>query len=280
MRSLSFQNWTLIVFISLFCISAVIGVLAFYQNNKMRNALTEAIAQRAADNAQIILQTNKNMSAAKAISELGEENRLLLDLFNHLKEPQKEIQYIVKTETILQAVAPTETFKDLPDYYGFKLKPDLLVADFYKQKDNFVFNTYDLSYKTTLVIGEKNTSAILQVSSSANDIWHDVPSTIEVINVQNNYPRIKPNLHIGLSSSTNYLMPQPTVSIPFIEITDDLNILAPGFTVGDKPYINLWLTNYNISKHAPVLSDLWVGGGLTLDFGIQTGIFMSLTTSL
>lgn len=231
------------------------------------------------------LQTikNENESLHKTILDLSDTNTKVLALLKDQKPSQ--IKYITQSVTTLSPKEDKITI-DLPEKYTYLLEDKIPVAEFSYKENKATFETYQLKFKQTMAIGEKKTNTLLQVSSSADDIWYDVPSEVRIVHTEEDtkYPFVQPNLTLGIgttvSSDINTLIPNATIGLNTIHLAESINILSPTIGVGYQPNISLQLIEYNIGKPLPLIKDLWISAGPQINTSLQPGVSIGFHTSL
>lgn len=220
----------------------------------------------------------QNKSLEKLNKELSKENGDLLSIVSDMKSRPDKVKYVYQTTTELVPAKPVEVFSVLPAEYVYKLN-SIPIAKFETSENDYKFTTYDLKFKSTIVVDEKGkVGSSLLVTSSESEDWHEVPVTTEASTIGRKYPNVDIDFHLGLSTHSQYLAPQPTAIASAIHLAPELDIVSAGVTVGPHPLITLYPVGYNVGKPLPVLDDLWLWGGVSTDTNLQPGVSVSLTT--
>ena len=121
-----------------------------------------------------------------------------------------------------------------------------------------------------MVKSEKATTVTLRGKPKTEEKFYDLPLNIkESSSVEiKKYPRIEPNLSVGLTVSySDTVELSPTVQVPFLHITDAVDILTPKITFNENVSIGLDLVNYNLGEILPVITDTWIGIGPSISLG-------------
>jgi hypothetical protein len=253
-----------------------------------RNLYLAATSESITLHQEVDSTRNQNMSLDQVVASLGKEVTHLTELLGAAKTPNTKIEYVIQTQTKLVPMEPIVVYPELPSEYTFKLSNGIVVAKFEQTPpDKFAFITYELQVRNTLVIGEDKSAVSTQVASSQDGIWHDVPS--ELIAASIDQPRYhKAAVQLGLGASSTYmpalrselLIPELVVTIPWLHATQQLDLLTPGITIGKYPYASLYMLGYNIGKPIPLVDDLWLSAGASLDTYSNPGATVALTTKL
>mgnify|MGYP003136020760 CR=1 FL=1 len=215
---------------------------------------------------------NRSAGLADAVSELSDENTELLDLVSQLRSRPSDVRYVTVTETVVEAGEPVVESLDLPSEYVFKLREDLAVARFAYDSEAelpYTFETYDLTFRSSVVISEKNSAGLLQISSSADpETYVEVPiDSLEVRSVEDQ-DLFEPNIGMGITASigdSTAVMGSAFVS--FIHPNENIDVLGVRFAGTypvDSATLGVDLAGYNLGNHLPVLTDFWLhaGGGI------------------
>lgn len=220
---------------------------------------------------QVTVSSNKVRSLEGAISEMQDENTHLLSLLKEMKDKPTEIRYITQTETVLIASDPLVILPELPQEYLYKVQDEVVVARFAKQNEQYVFNTYDLSFKNTILTGEKSTAALLQVSSSYNpELLVEVPVELEVVKI-NQVKLFEPHISLGITGS----IPKPAVTasilLGFIHPREELDVGIIRLSANTENLkLGIEPVSYNLGHITPVITDTWISAGPSIDI---TGSF-------
>lgn len=255
--------------------------------NHYRDAYNQMATEAATLHSEVVAVRNRNQSLDKAVAELSDANTHLLAFIDSMGTPPTEIKYVIKTETKLVPADPVVIMPDLPSHYTYKLTDKIPVAEFDVDGEQYKFTTHELSFKNSLIVGENKSAVLLQVSSSADGIWHEVPTELQVINtsIEDRYPTIRPGIALGIASTINpmnieTLLPQGVIAFPTFHIAKRLDIMTPAIGVGITPHLSLYLGSWNMGGPLPIVEDLWLSAGPSLDMYLQPGATIAITTSL
>jgi len=226
----------------------------------------------------------KSTSLEKALSELSDKNTELLDLVAQLQDRPEKIRYVTITETVVKPSEPTVAMAEPPTEHMFLLQDNLAVARFaYDSEIEFPysFETYELTFRNSVVLSEKNASGLLQIASSANpDVFIEVPIDSFEVRTIDELRLFEPNIGIGLTISANETPDLlGSVFISFLHPHKDVDALGLRIAVnGQAAQIGVDLAGYNIASHVPVLTDLWTHVGIGIDLHANPSGHLSLGT--
>ncbi len=221
---------------------------------------------------------NKNVTLHSLLDGKDEETKLLRAQIAAMDDKPPEIRYVVRTETVIEG--HTETVTVLPDNYTHRLENGLVVASFESNKDEdnpeFKFDTFNLTFKNQIVIGEDETSVLLTAVSSAEpDSEIFIPVDSIVSHMIRERPVFMPNLGIGItgsllfepntqetpvggavSASIYMSLFHPNENVDVIQIRGTFN--ATGARIGFDP------VSFNIAEKMPIFTDLWLAPGISI----------------
>jgi len=244
----------------------------------------ELLSSRESVYEEVTVVRTRAASLEKSLHELSDKNTELLDLVAQLQARPDQIRYITVTETVIQPSDPIVEVLDLPAEYLFKLREDLTIARFaYDVTADlpYTFETYELTFKNSVVISDKNSSGLLQISSSADpDKYIEFPiDSLEVRSISEQ-PMFEPNVGLSLTlsaSQTPDLL--GSVFVSFLHPHKNVDVLGVRVAVnGQAAQFGLDLVGYNIAAHLPVLTDFWVYGGVAIDIYAQPSGHLSVGT--
>jgi len=220
------------------------------------------------EEAEVVRNTNKTLS--NAIIALDTDNDDLKSLIAELNAQPKEIQYITKTETILIASDPIVITPDLPDEHMFLLQDGITVARFSQENPGYKFETYNLSFRNTMIIAKNKTAASLQVQSSYDpDVWHEIPVDVAVNRISEQ-KLFEP--HVGLGITGGFPSPDITGSayVSLLHPADPTDLLSIRLSASQNTVaLGLDPVGYNLGTHLPIFTDLWVYAGVSLNTQLQ-----------
>jgi hypothetical protein len=205
---------------------------------------------------------------------------VLSELIASLKNSPKEIEYITTVQTQLVPAEPVVVYAELPEFYTHSLYPDVSVAAFKQLGSDYVFETYTLDFRNTLVLTENNSSASLQIKSSLEDIWVDVPVSLDVTRIQDTQI-LAPEVGLGAMFSTRTFRPAPVLVFPILHPTDSIDIATPYIAIDiQSPAIGIQPISYNLGDPLPILSNLWISPTVDIGFDTTASFGISLHSKL
>ena len=276
------QLWV-VGLINLLIIAGLASVFLTINYVKNKRLINELLADIEITHNTIEVQKNKTSTLQSSLIKASKENEELLEVITELKSKPAEIKYIIKTETVLVPAKDKETFPIPPDEYIFSLQDNLPVARFASEAGDYTFETYALKFKSDIVIAENNTAMLLQVQSSAQtDMWHDVPVELNVTKIQQpSEVRKKFEPHIGLAAAG---------SAPSLDVSVDVftTVWHPGKAVDiggayvglnrSRAHVGALPIALNIGEPLPVLTDLWIAPGVSIDNNMNTNVDLLIGT--
>ena len=233
---------------------------------------------------EIAVTKTKVTGLSKSIKSMTDENTQLLDLVTSLRDRPEKIQYITRVETVAVPVESEKSFSEPPQEYSFELKPGLPVAKFSYDKqlqEPYKFETYSLSFRNSIAISKKSSTALLQVSSSGNpDQFVDIPIDNLTVDFVEEQRLFEPNIGVGLTlaagASPDFL---GSVFVSFIHPTKNVDVV--GLRIGgngSNAHFYFDAAGYNIGHHIPIFTDLWVHAGVGVDIYASPHGHVSLGT--
>lgn len=233
---------------------------------------------------EVEIVRNESSTLDKSIRQLSDKNTELLDLVAQLQARPEKIRYITVTETVIESSEPVIETIDLPAEHVFLLNDKLAVARFAYDSEAerpYTFETYGLTFKNSVVISEKITSGLLQISSSADpDNFVEFPiDSLEVRSI-NEQPLFEPHIGVSLTFSA---AEQPdllgSIFLSFLHPHENVDVL--GIRVGangQTAQFGIDAVGYNIAAHVPVITDLWIHVGVAVDIHAKPSGHLSLGT--
>lgn len=263
----------------------LITILILYSFGLTISFFTERsnhLLQLESTNELIEVERATKHSLESQIKEYSKQQLDLLELISALDTDVKNLKYITKTETTIKASNPVVEYQVLPEHYSYKLENGLRVADFSTDSANnkYVFETYDLSFRAAVVASDKKASSTLEVKSSYDDQWIQVPHELDFNNVEAPRKLFEPKLIVGGQSSIVPLEPSGLVGITFVHPSELVHIGTIGVGISDNPSINIYPLDINIGKPLPVLTDLHVGAGATTTLTFSPTFTLGIWTTL
>jgi len=221
---------------------------------------------------------NKNTSLRAALDTSSEANSVLMDQLAVLRERPAEVRYITKIETVVKGTT-TMIVPELPADYTFQLEGGLPVAQFsVLDGPEYAFDTADISIKADLVIAENNSVLSLRMES---DLEPGTEYEIPVENLQvskiREQPVFAPHLLVGAGAhlvlsggqpglsggphlAVNWFHPEAELrGTEFDLVSTRIGAADGAATFGLDPLV------VNVGDPLPVLTNLWIGLGPTID---------------
>jgi len=214
---------------------------------------------------EIVKQENLNLRKQKEEFE----NEL-----EYLKKQKQKVKYIYK-EKIKLIGQEQNRYTTLPGEYVFNLNNNIPIAKFSVKDNEYIFDTYDLEIKNTVIIEKDKTIVKTTATSSADNIEHplDTKDTIIYENKLADRERFfKPRINIGAKVSSD-LEPGVIIGLSFFEWNKyHLSFLEPNLSFNQQS-IRFGITpvNYNLGDHLPLIENLWIGVGYETDINSHYG---------
>lgn len=251
-----------------------------YQLNKLVNRTNQ-------DYLEYVEITNKNIETvnntkttlSKELAKAQSDNQDLLQVIAQYKNKPQDIKYIVETKTVIVPSEPIYITPDLPSEYNFNLHDNLTVARFEYANKKFKFETFELTFKADVVIAKNKTSSLLKISSAYEpNIWHEYPIDLSVKEITEPVKLFTPHISLGLTVS----LPKPELLVSLSMSTlhfHDFDFLSLRIS-GNSNTVQLGLDpiSYNIGKPLPVLTDLWISPGISIDQNLETSGTVTFST--
>jgi hypothetical protein len=285
LRARLVANWKHLLMLLALVLALVFGYVEYLAKQSQDLKLLELLAANTELHTQVTVVSNKNQTAVKAIEQLSDENTQLIELVARLKHQANRppvIKEVVVTKTVLQPQTPQITTPELPPEYRFKLEPGLEVARFSAQATDYTFTTHKLTIKNSIVIGESQSAAMLQIASSAEpDKFYEFP--IDDLRVSATTPQQKlfaPHLMLGIRAGLSadpqltaqaivmLLHPRPCV--------DTLGLVVAGNN--QTAQFGVSPLAYNLGCHLPVVDDLWITTDAYVDIRAQFGAGLGIAS--
>lgn len=268
-----------------FIVSAVcvlFMLLSLHENNRangLEKALDVFMRENAGLHQEVQVTRNDAESLGSALEQLSDEHTHVSSLLANLRSKPADVRYLTRVETVLQAGEPVMVYQALPASYQHEIH-GIPVAGFESDEDEYRFFTYDLTFRTTVAIGDKDSSALLQVASSRDHVWHEVPVELTVFDTGDKFPALRPTLHLGVGADSTDFSPSVVVAMPLIHVSESLDFLAPAVVVGKEIDAGLIVAAYNVGKPLPVVDDLWLGAGVSVGMEAKPSVLLTLSSEL
>jgi hypothetical protein len=220
---------------------------------------------------EITTKSNRVRSLSSSLKDLSDENTRLSDLIIELKNRPTKVEYVTRVETVVVPEVRTETFEKPPKEYLFELNPDLPVARFSydaEAEEPYGFETYSLTFRNSIVISERNSTALLQISSEKSpDTFVEVPIDELTVDYVEEQRLFEPHVGAGLTFGAGV---QPdlmgSLFVSFIHPTKNVDTVGLRVAAnGSNVHFVFDAVGYNIGHHIPVFTDLWLHAGAGVD---------------
>lgn len=268
-----------IILVIALCLSSYI----YYLNDTKNQQIADLIAEIEFSKQQISVTDNKTASLEEALNYALKDNKDLLEVIARLEAHPTQIQYVVETKTVLMPSEPVYITSVIPAEYTFNLNNNIPVAKFETTDENdYKFTTYELEFKGDLAISKQQTSMSLQVKSEADEeIWHEVPISLSTTRVKDERVFFAPHIGLGLSTSVPKFDISPTIWSTFLHPSESIDVLGI-YVSGSTSSLRAGASPgaYNIAKHLPLFTDLWVSAGVSYDTKTDTQIDLTIGTKL
>ena len=215
---------------------------------------------------ELEVSKNKVRSLSTILSKKDEETERLKEIIIDYEDRPEEIRYIVRTETVL--VGNEETTTEIPPDHLFRFENGLPVSRFATTEEGYTFSTYDVIFESTTVISEDETAVSLSATSSFEpEVRYEIPVSNEVVRVRE-HKIFEPHILMGATASFD---PKPlggdltaSLYVSLFHPTEDLDLLAPRISFNSKSFrVGVDIIAYNVGKPLPIVTDLWVGVGVS-----------------
>ena len=276
-----------LVLLAILLLATMIGGYAIgakIERDNSSKSIRELLSSKELLYAEVKNAKTKSTSLGKALSELSDKNTELLDLVAQLQDRPEKIRYVTITEAIVKPLEPTVATAEPPTEHVFLLQDNLAVARFaYDSEAEFPysFETYELTFRNSVILSEKNASGLLQIASSANpDVFLEVPIDSFEVRIIDELRLFEPNVGISLTISANETPDLlGSVFVSFLHPHKNVDVIGLRIAVnGQVAQFGADLAGYNIAAHVPVLTDLWVHTGIGVDLHAKPSGHLSLGT--
>lgn len=251
----------------------ILGLLAalFVEKQNSRQLEKVLLSQVEKSDAEIAVRQNKIRSLNSALAKSKGNNQELLELIASLEKRLDNIETIIVVETPIEGDV-TET-EEIPDEHLFKGPTGVVVARF-KKGPPHIFETYDLDLKIDLAVGEKNSAAKVKIKSAYEPIWFDVPAELTVTNIREQ-KFFAPEVGLGLTASSN---PDIGAALFMTFIHPNENLDFGGVRLTSNGHLGLDLVGYNVGTFLPIVDDLWLYAGGSINTNADTSIDLTIGT--
>ena len=221
---------------------------------------------------EIEVVRTRNTTLVKELEDAGSDREVLLDEIASLKSRPPEVRYITQVETVVVG-EPTLIATELPESHVFRTQIGLPVAEFSVEGDEsqpkYLFDTADLRIKADLVIAERDSALSIRMESDLEPgTEYEVPvDELNVANLQNR-KFFEPNILIGahVSGGPGGIGAGPQVGVSLLHPRDNLDLVQVRIgTTGGRANIGLDPVLYNLGEPLPILTNMWIGAGASVD---------------
>jgi hypothetical protein len=249
---------------------------AWFASTRAESRMDDLISALGDTREELQVAKNRTVTLDKALLNANEDRQELLDTIAALKSKPSEIRYIVKTKTTVEPAAPaTVVTANLPARHDFKLANDLIVAEFEATESEYSFRTHNLSLRGTMVIGKRDSSLIIEGSTSAAPkAWKELPVELDVQHIAQ-HQVVGLNIGLGVSGGPGISLgtKAPTgnaygaLTASLIHPNDDIDLLQLRVGTNGRALMGgLDPVSWNIAKRLPIFTDLWFSpAGVSVD---------------
>jgi len=233
---------------------------------------------------EVKIERTRVNGLTKTLKQLSDENTDLTDLVMQLRQKPDTIKYVSVIETVIVPTTTIESFTTPPEEYIYQLHEDTPIAKFsYDQATDpsYIFETYELTFRNSIVITDQKTSGLLQISSSANPgVYTEFPIDTLDVHYITTQRLFEPNIGLGLTLSAgedpNLL---GSIFVSFFHPHENIDVLGLRVAANKQTaQFGLDLAGYNVAAHIPILTDLWVHGGIAIDINANPSGHFSIGT--
>jgi len=266
-----------------FCISLLVLLLlsflaGYYHHSYNSKSIFSDLESQNLD--LIATAENNKQSYNQTIDDLKEENKGLIAIISQYENTPEKIKYITRIKTVIKGedeIVQSIDENPVPNSHEFVLENGLPVASFEASEKNYIYNTYDLQLETDIVIGTTSTSAIVTAYSSADPSTpYKMPTKVSVREVSSSDVKLlELNISIGVTVDLDKTIRSDvygSVSLPFLHLSENLDLLAPRFSFNTHSRkLGVDLISWNIASKLPLVSDIWISPGLSVDLSSTAG---------
>ena len=204
-------------------------------------------------------------------SRLEKDNKDLQEAIDYLKSKGETVRVVTKTKTIL--MGNTEVVNQLPNSYVFKLYNGMPVAAIQIEgEDEWDLITYDLTFKSAIIVTDNNTLVKLTANSTGSKETFELPVEITTHIEKSDGSKeekeriLDPRIALGVGVSLPYTNPEVTISVPVLEgPMDRLSWIAPSISISDTIKVGVIPVMFNVAKPLPLVDNIWLGVGYETD---------------
>jgi hypothetical protein len=266
----------------------VFGSGWFIRDMGAQSDLTSLIKDHEISLGEIKVSKIKNTTLVKALADSEANREVLLDNLASVRDKPAQIKYITRVETVVVG-GETQVVRELPPSHVFKLENGLPVAEVRVVQEDIHLDVADLTLRADIVIGERDSAISLRVESDLDPgTQYEIP--VQELNVQHirEQALFEPHILIGAAAGVTeraQLRVGPTISGSFFHPRSHIDLVSlrlgtsstrsgTTFAIGLDPVL------YNVGKHVPVFTNLWVGAGATVDTTAQVSGTLSIGAKL
>ena len=215
---------------------------------------------------QIELVNNEEKILTELLADEKYNGALLLEELNMLKAKPSEVEYVVRTETVLLTQEKI-VYKVLPHSYTYESNNKLVYGTFNVSDDGYEFETAVINITGNLVITDDKSALSLIASSSLSELEVELPVSMTVSNVKPKLSLFEPNILVGGSTSIGAtIIPRVGFSAATTLFHPKNNIDLLGIRVGmanTHPELGIDIGYVNVADKIPILTNAWIGLGAT-----------------
>lgn len=278
-------KWQWLLVLLVLMLASGFGYIQYLDKQSQDQKLLELLATNEQLHNEITVVSNKNQTATKAIEQLSDENTQLIELVARLKHQAHRppvIKEVIVTKTIVEPQVAEVSTSTLPPEYRFKLEPGLEVARFTSQANDYTFTTHKLTIRNSIVVGDSQSAAMLQIASSAEpDKFYEFP--IDDLRVSSTLPKQKlfaPHLmlgvRVGLSADPQLTAQAIVMLLHPRPCVDTLGLVVAGNN--QTAQFGVSPLAYNLGCHLPVVDDLWITTDAYIDIHANPGAGLGIAS--
>jgi hypothetical protein len=243
----------------------LVGSIAWYWGStRERKRLLREFDLLSQETSEFVTEADtERMDLEDLLQTAQEDNLFLKEALSGMKPVEVErIRYVIQTKTVTQGTVLE--YQTLPGSHLF-YSGTLPVAYFEAQKESYLFQSADLTFNTTVIVGpDKSRVELVAASSLAPQRYF--PLKTESLTVYETEDRTiwEPNVAIGASYSVPRMEPALSLMVPFFHPWPEWDMAVPRLSVGEDLYVGLDAASYNVGEPLPVFTDLWISTGASV----------------
>lgn len=239
-------------------------------------------------------------SLQEALSARDAEIGLQADLILKLKDKPSAVRYLTRVETVLLPAQPeiiSVPATELPTRHLFSLTvPDgeMVVARMEKVEDKLELQTYEQKWVLNAALGDVSSTFLLRGETSFEPgVLHEIPVEVQVTHIDKDAPH-QEVLEVGVALGATGVLPLDksglrlggSLAMPWLHPHPAVDLLTPRITALSGPQdhsevrAGIDAAAFNLGAPIPMIEDLWLGAGPSINVGQSVSVDLSLTTRL